>query len=237
MKDWLAKYKNGGDKGEKPKSKINNKVNVVNAKEPDNDSWFENIAEMIDPTGLSSYDDLYRSYKNTGFSGETALEAFGALPLIGKIGKSGKIITGGFKALQNTVKAAQYIPPKAQQKVLDKAYKAYGNYAKAGGKELDEVLGVGTKSIVNATPYLNPTKWKSSDKAINTLNKSHSLGKGINAVQVLLGSKDDSGFQWDMSHGVVPSYNGRDIFPKMESKADLDDGYFDDYGEKVALEV
>jgi hypothetical protein len=51
------------------------------------DSTLENIAEIIDPTGISSWDDVYRSYKESGISPQTALELLGALPLIGKAGK------------------------------------------------------------------------------------------------------------------------------------------------------
>jgi DNA-directed RNA polymerase subunit RPC12/RpoP len=52
------------------------------------DSTFENILEVFDPTGLSSWDDVYRSYQETGFSPETTLEILGALPLLGKAGKA-----------------------------------------------------------------------------------------------------------------------------------------------------
>ena len=56
----------------------------------DNDSWLEKAFEPFDRTGLSSYDNVYRSYKKTGLSGETALEAFGALPLLGRISRLSK---------------------------------------------------------------------------------------------------------------------------------------------------
>ena len=56
------------------------------------DSFMENAIEIVDPTGISSWDDVYRSVKKNGLmSGETALEVFGAIPLIGKVGKAGKI--------------------------------------------------------------------------------------------------------------------------------------------------
>ena len=93
----------------------------------DKDSWLENIVEFVDPTGLTSYDDVYRSYKNTGLSGETALEALGALPFIGKIGKSGKVIAGGFGLLTDAVKAAQAVADAkaaAEKKANEDALKA-----------------------------------------------------------------------------------------------------------------
>ena len=56
------------------------------------DSTLENIFEIIDPTGMSSWDDVYKSYKETGRSPQTDLEIFGAIPLLGKIGKFGKAL-------------------------------------------------------------------------------------------------------------------------------------------------
>lgn len=59
-------------------------------KKQKDDSTLENIIEVFDPTGITSWDDVYRSYQETGFSPETALEVMGALPLLGKLGKLSK---------------------------------------------------------------------------------------------------------------------------------------------------
>lgn len=182
----------------------------------DKDSWLENIAEAFDPTGISSWDDVYRAYQNTGLSGETALELLGAIPLLGKIGKSGKIITGGFGLLQDVVKASKYLPASKQQPFINKAFDMYQKYNKAGGKELDEALGSTTKVLRDKIPYINPSKWKSSDKAINIANKSFKAGRLSDAIQAALGAKDDSGFTWDIRHGEVPKFGGRNIFPQIE---------------------
>lgn len=50
-------------------------------------STAENITEVLDPSGITSYDDVYQEYKKSGLSPETLLEVIGALPLLGKIGK------------------------------------------------------------------------------------------------------------------------------------------------------
>ena len=202
----------------------------------DRDSWLENIAEVFDPTGLSSWDDVYRAYKNTGLSGETALEAFGAIPLLGKIGKSGKIITGGFGLLQDAVKASKYLPASKQQKFIDQAFNMYQKYNKAGGKELDEALGSTTKVLRDKIPYINPNKWSSSDKAINIANKSFKAGRLSDAVQAALGAKDNSGFTWDMRHGEVPKYGGRNIFPQIELGEHGDFAYGGDIKEESEIE-
>jgi hypothetical protein len=151
--------------------------------EEDGDTAGENVFEVIDPTGISSWDDIYRSAKNTGFSGQTSLEVLGALPLIGKISKSGKVITGGFGMLNNTVKVAKYLPAKTQEKVLNNAYKAYQEYVRMGGKNIDNMLTKPVELLKDNIPYINPEKWKSSQIAINTANKLFKAGKVSDAYQ------------------------------------------------------
>lgn len=58
------------------------------------DEMYEDIVEFVDPTGISSYDDVQRAYNKNGlFDSETMLEIAGALPIIGKFGK----LTKGLK--------------------------------------------------------------------------------------------------------------------------------------------
>jgi hypothetical protein len=132
----------------------------------DNDSWLENVGEIIDPTGISSWDDVYRAYKNTGLSKETALEAFGAIPLLGKISK-----------------------------------------VTEPGIHLIKYSGI-DKILRNTLP-----RNKSLSRAANVASKT---GRGTDAVQALLGAKDNSGFTWDLRHGEVPKYGGRNIFPQVD---------------------
>ena len=69
------------------------------------DNTLENAVEIFDPTGASSWDDIIRSYKNTGLSPETALEVFGAIPLLGKLGSLAKpgIHLKKYKGLDKTL--------------------------------------------------------------------------------------------------------------------------------------
>ena len=106
------------------------------------DSNLENIIEIVDPTGISSWDDVYRSYKQSGMSPETYLEIVGALPLLGKVGKTAK----GFSALAKTSRQAKSLNKftNAMQaaSLAGKAsdtYQAYDQYQKKDGGWLDEV--------------------------------------------------------------------------------------------------
>jgi hypothetical protein len=137
-------------------------------KEEDNDSWVENIGEIIDPSGSSSYDDVYRSYKNTGLSGETVMEAVGAIPLLGKVSK---MSSPGIHLTK---------------------------YSEA------------EKKLFNALPK---NKYLS-----NSLDFTAKTGRGSDAVQAALGSKDNSGFTYTPNDDNALKYNGRNIFPTVSSE-------------------
>ena len=193
----------------------------INAKPwmKDNDSWFENIAEVIDPTGITSWDDVRRAGNNYGYdSPEAMIEMAGAVPLLGKIGKSGKIISGGFGLLHDVVKGASYLPPKLQKKVIDVAYPMYQKYAKAGGKELDESLGYGSKLIRDNIPLLNPSKWGSSEKSIQGFNILQKLGRSKSAYDAATGSKDNTGFSGGFGSPGPLQFNGRNVLPDLQSE-------------------
>lgn len=106
------------------------------------DSNLENILEIVDPTGISSYDDIYRSYKKSGMSPETYLEIVGALPLLGKIGKTAK----GFSTLAKTSRQVRSLnnftntmqAASLAGKVSD-TYQAYDQYQKQNGGWLDKL--------------------------------------------------------------------------------------------------
>jgi hypothetical protein len=134
-------------------------------KEEDNNSWVENMGEIVDLTGISSYDDVYRAYKNTGLSGETGMEVFGALPLLGKISKVGK-----------------------------------------GVQELGKGLGLTSRQA---------TSLKNARIGSELIANS---GRGSDAVQAALGSKDNSGFTYTPNDDNALKYNGRNIFPTVSSE-------------------
>jgi hypothetical protein len=70
------------------------KTKVEKKPEPliDTDSWTENIAEIFDPTGITSWDDAYRSLKNLkndpkniGNYTTAGADILGAVPVVGKL--------------------------------------------------------------------------------------------------------------------------------------------------------
>ena len=72
-----------------------------NEKYADSDGGFENFLEFIDPTGISSWDDVSRTFRNPSASNlERGFALFSALPYVGKLGKLAK----GTKAINTAVK-------------------------------------------------------------------------------------------------------------------------------------
>lgn len=108
------------------------------------DTLGENIFEIIDPTGISSWDDVYRSAVNPNSTGyDTAIEFIGAIPMLGKLAKlsSPGIHLGKYKGLDRTL--YDFLP---RNKVVSHgistlgkvgrgsdAYQAYDQYKQYGG--------------------------------------------------------------------------------------------------------
>jgi hypothetical protein len=99
-------------------------------------STLENIAEVFDPTGLSSWDDVLKSAINTGMSGETALEVAGAIPFLGKAKKAGQFLDVVSRGLPMTGRQARNV------KASVGALKAVGNYGPNAGRATDAVQAV-----------------------------------------------------------------------------------------------
>lgn len=98
--DSYEKFKDGG-KVDMSKIKLNNPKSQIEAEDmikkglidtrrrvdKNGDDQGENLFEVFDPTGISSWNDVYSEYKKTGLSYQTAIEAIGAIPLLGKVSK------------------------------------------------------------------------------------------------------------------------------------------------------
>lgn len=107
------------------------KASAQNGKKVKEDSNLENITEIFDPTGITSWDDIYRSYKETGMSPQTGMEVFGALPMLGKLGKIGKVVETTAKAFAVTGRQ------KRNAKAMSETFKAIGKYGPSTGRVTD----------------------------------------------------------------------------------------------------
>ena len=119
------------------------------------DSNIENVWEILDPSGFSSYNDVYDSYQKTGMSPQTMIEIVGALPLLGKVGK----VTKGLSHLAKTSRQARslnnYINALKAASLTGRAsdtYQAYDQYKVGGIPELPLTAG---RKAYHAWGYTN----------------------------------------------------------------------------------
>lgn len=111
-------YQEGGEENEDP--------SLFGIQMP---GWLKTGIQVLDPTGVSGYEDAGRSIKNAwnnpgwGSIGNALIDTFSALPIVGKAGKLVKAVGAG-------VDAAKVAKPSIISKVtkpITKAYKAVSN--------------------------------------------------------------------------------------------------------------
>ena len=137
------------------------------------DSLIEDLIEIVDPTGISSWDDVARSYKKEGLSLGTAIEAFGALPLIGKVGKGAKYLgraidlTRASKGLNRNTKMIEKVISRVDPINLPFSK----NISKFTGNVVSNLLNLKTNKQV--------------ERAQNKISKINLANVGINLVDNL----------------------------------------------------
>jgi hypothetical protein len=126
---------------------LDKRQNPLSLFDPSDESNFENIAEILDPTGLTSWDDVYSSVKDNGLlSADTGLEVFGALPILGKVGKIGKSL---LRSTPNTISRLN-----RNQKLVGTSLSA----APVLGKTTDAVQAIQQSNTSPSFPYDKPKK-------------------------------------------------------------------------------
>ena len=171
------------------------------------DTLAEDIFEVLDPTGISSYDDVYRSYNENGlFSWQTGLEVLGALPIIGKAGKglkaaqvTNKYVKGLIKANKVGKRVERVIPEilKAGKKVGETFAKA----SRAGGvnpiaatatvvgkgaetlQKVTKAVEKGTSKVVKQAIKISPANKKIINEAVATVNTANTLSDATGLVK------------------------------------------------------
>ena len=152
---------------------------------PSGDSLAEDIFEFLDPTGISSYDDVYRSYKKNGLlSVDTGIEILGALPLVGKAGKILKGATRVNKVLNKINKVNKVVS--RSEKIIPKVLSAGTSLSKdiakvsKGGKTnpigaLAKVSGKVGDKLIKVEKTVSKTTGKVVDKAIKKFPEKEEL--------------------------------------------------------------
>lgn len=170
-----------------PKKSTAKKTNPVRKyKKPSSgDSLVEDVFEIFDPTGISSYDDVYRSYQKNGLlSLETGLEVLGALPIIGKAGKAIK----GVRTANKYIKALNKV-----NKVVVKTEKVVPTILKEGttfGKAAQKVSKGGKANPIAAASIVVGEGAKAFEKGIKVVEKGTS--KAVEKVIAKAPKKQDA---------------------------------------------
>ena len=127
---WGGTMQNGGKA--KPHKPTVKEISQMPDRPIRTDSNLENVLEIVDPYGISSWDDVYRSARDYGiFSKETAIDALGAIPMLGKFGKAGKYLGELNKAFAVTGRQ------KRNAKATAKTLEAIGKYGPGAARATD----------------------------------------------------------------------------------------------------
>ena len=166
----------------------------------DNDSIVEEIGEIFDPTGISSYDDVYRSFvnlknnkdRNIGNYVDLGLETLGAVPVIGKAGKLAKLGKYAFKYADKGLEA---------RKIIQRAKQI---------KRASEAARTPNRSFVSRTlKKILPTRKGIAD-FVGDVNTGVNMGKEFSGYR---------NPEWERTHSLENAkFMGRKIFPKVSNE-------------------
>lgn len=186
------------------------------------DSDAENLFEILDPTGLSSWDDIYRSYKKTGWSPETALEVLGAIPLLGNIAKVtkpgihlakySKVDKALFNTLPRNKSLSSTVSGASKVGRGTDTYQAYDEYQNGGEMQfyqngLDWTprnISKNGSVVKDNNGYWNPDNW---GKVVE-IDSPNITMKGVN--QDLIGVSDEGDIQY-MTPGNDYTFDGNRV--------------------------
>ena len=146
------------------------------------DSMGENILEWIDPTGISSWDDVARSWNDPNAKWwETGLEIAGAIPVFGKFGKGAKAAKA-VATIGKGAKEAKVISNTAKE--LSTARKIWNGTRKGVGTTLDWVGGAAPQRFIDNS--INPLTRGMGAMTARGLEKAPSWVRGTaRAIQPL----------------------------------------------------
>ena len=113
-------------------------------KDPSKEGLSENVLEMFDPTGVTSWNDVYYAWKKDPNSVEAWLETAGALPVIGKLGKIAKGVNFTANAGKGLVNFSKII-----NNSLDLASKGLINKTKGTGKAIGLMIDPTSRAVMS----------------------------------------------------------------------------------------
>jgi hypothetical protein len=171
-------------------------------KEEDID-WYNEMVKIIDPTGISSYGDAYETFNNPNATNWDKLGAgLSVLPMVGKVGKLGKVLDLSKAATSKWGKAWN-----ASKKAVSKGLDMVDNVVSYPARQMDEYSPVHrmyNKATGQMIERTNPNRFVRNAANFSSLNN---LGnRGANAY----------GFMWDGMGELVGANDPRYSTPKKK---------------------
>ena len=164
-----------------------------------NDNVAVQTAKIFDPTGISSYPDVYYAIddynKGKGSGWNIALQAVGALPVLGKLGKAAGILGKSEKLAKAASKLSKI------NKTVDKVEKVVPNIAKAIGRTSDIVARGSRAGKANPVAVATKVIGKTAKK-VEQLDKATRKVTG-KVLEKIPGTSGDVGNLVDVTTSIL----------------------------------
>ena len=156
----------------------------------DNDTNYNQVAkgiiQLLDPTGISSYPDIYESYKNNDWIG-VGLNTLSAIPLLGKIGKATSLlmkanhVKNAVSKSRNVIKIINKFDDYSNTEKIVKRNIEFANKVKTNNDKLDRIAtDVSIQSLID-----------NNNRLLNIMNNPYRRIERIGEIGRAINSSED----------------------------------------------
>ena len=156
----------------------------------DNDTNYNQVAkgiiQLLDPTGISSYPDIYESYKNNDWIG-VGLNTLSAIPLLGKIGKATSLlmkanhVKNAVSKSRNIIKIINKFDDYSNTDKIVKRNIEFANKVKTNNDKLDRIAtDVSIQSLID-----------NNNRLLNIMNNPYRRIERIGEIGRAINSSED----------------------------------------------
>lgn len=155
-----------------------------------NDTNYKQVAkgiiQLLDPTGISSYPDIYESYKNNDWVG-VGINTLSAIPLLGKIGKASSLlmksnrIKNAVSKSKNVTKIINKLDDYSDTDKIVKRNMEFANKIKTNNDKLDRIAtDISIQSLID-----------NNNRLLNIINNPYRRIERIGEIGRAINSSED----------------------------------------------
>ena len=155
-----------------------------------NDTNYKQVAkgiiQLLDPTGISSYPDIYESYKNNDWVG-VGINTLSAIPLLGKIGKASSLlmksnrIKNAASKSKNVTKIINKLDDYSDTDKIVKRNMEFANKIKTNNDKLDRIAtDISIQSLID-----------NNNRLLNIINNPYRRIERIGEIGRAINSSED----------------------------------------------